>query len=186
MANAEEDFRKWFIVSLSPLRANGDAGFIFALIAFPLLERYLRGKSGCPEGQNLTPTFYANVALLFPEVSGRERDFWNCYRDGLLHQVTFPKAKLDRKNGIWVNLPEAGISGYDPRSVYFLPATNQFFLNPMAFFDFITETILADFPTYEGANSTNYRLPQAQYITGKPGTVPTINTNIPKTGSYTP
>ena len=45
MATAEDDFRKWFVESLAPLRSNGDAGFVFAMVAFPLLERYLRNKS---------------------------------------------------------------------------------------------------------------------------------------------
>jgi hypothetical protein len=58
MANAEADFRKWFVESLAPLRTNGDAGFIFVFVAFPLLERYLRRKSGCPDGQNLTDGFF--------------------------------------------------------------------------------------------------------------------------------
>lgn len=187
MATAKEDFKKWFVESLSPLRANGDAGFVFALIAFPLLERYLRAKSECREGHNLTTTFYANLGRLFPGVSERENAFWDCYRNGLLHQVTFPKAKLNKTTEIWVNLPEAGISGYDPRPVYFLPATNQFFLNPIAFFDFVTGTILADFSNYESASSPYYQLPQAWDLpTGKATIVPTINTNIPKTGSYLP
>ena len=46
MATAEDDFRKWFVESLAPLRSNGArAGFVFAMVAFPLLERYLRNKS---------------------------------------------------------------------------------------------------------------------------------------------
>jgi len=47
---AEDDFKKWFVESLEPLRNNDDAGFIFAMIAFPILERYLRRKSALPEG----------------------------------------------------------------------------------------------------------------------------------------
>jgi hypothetical protein len=57
MATAEDDFRKWFVESLAPLRSNGDAGFVFAMVAFPLLERHLRNKSGCPEGKPLKEVF---------------------------------------------------------------------------------------------------------------------------------
>jgi len=187
MATTKEDFQSSFVESLVPLRANGHAGFVFALVAFPLLERYLRGKSACPEGQTLTSTFFSNLGVLFPAIVGKENSFWDCYRNGLLHQVTFPKAKLDRKTGIWVALPEAGISGYDQRPVYFIPSSNQFFLNPLVFFDLVTSTIFADFSSYEAAGNANYRLPQPLELnTGTATVVPTINTSLPNFGSHKP
>lgn len=186
MSTSEYDFRKWFVDSLALLRGNGDAGFIFVLIAFPLLERYLRRKSGCPDGQPLTSAFKTNLGTLFKDIAGKETEFWDCYRNGLLHQVTFPRAKLNKK-GIWVDLPEAGLSGYDPRPVYFLPATEQFYLNPTSFFDAVTSAILADFATYEGSNSCYYDLPSIENsVTAVPGIVATINLQIPRTGSYNP
>jgi hypothetical protein len=186
MAASEADFRKWFIDSLAGLRKNGDAGFIFILVAFPLLERYLRRKSHCPDGQNLTPTFFTNLGTLFSEINGREREFWDCYRNGLLHHVTFPRAKLHK--GAWNALPEAGISGHDSRPVYFLPATKEFYVNPTSFFDAVTSAILADFATYEsGGTTTNYNLPSVLDPTGAaPQIVPTINFSLPKTGTSTP
>jgi hypothetical protein len=187
MTVSEADFRKWFVESLAPLRKNGDAGFIFVFGAFPLLERYLRRKSGCPDGQNLTPAFFANLGLLFPDIAGNEHQFWDCYRNGLLHQATFPAAKLDKKTGIWVTLPEAGISGHDPRPVYFLPVANQFFLNPISFFDAVTIAILADFAVYEGGSTNHYNLPSVLDPFGAvPHVVPTINPRLPGTGSFTP
>lgn len=38
-----ENFKRWFIEPLKSLKDDQDAGFIFAMITFPLLERYLRG-----------------------------------------------------------------------------------------------------------------------------------------------
>src|SRR5439155_23239922 len=67
--------------------------------------------------------------ILFKHIAGNEHEFWDCYRNGLLHQATFPQAKLDKRKGIWATLADAGISAYDPRPVYFLPETTQFFLN---------------------------------------------------------
>ena len=67
MVTSQAEFQKWFVDSLAPLRSNGDAGFVFVLTAFPLLERYLRRKSGCPDGQSLTPAFFTNLGLTFPE-----------------------------------------------------------------------------------------------------------------------
>ena len=186
MTTSEANFRNWFVTSLAPLRTNGDAGFIFVLTAFPLLERYLRRKSSCPEGQDLTPAFFTNLGSLFTDIAGYEREFWNCYRNGLLHQVTFSRAKFDKRKGIWVTLPEAGLSGYDPRPVYFLPSQAQFYLNPISFFDAIVSAILGDFATYEGIPNTHYNLPSLLDPAGAvPHIVPTINFNLPKTGPET-
>ena len=180
MATSEADFRKWFVDSLAKLRTNGDAGLIFLLVAFPLLERYARRKSRCPDGENLTDAFFSTLGTLFKEITGREREFWNCYRDGLLHHVTFPRAKLVKKTGAWTTLPDAGISGHDSRPVYFLPATKEFYVNPVSFFDVVTSKILADFATYETGSTTNYDLPSMLDPSGAVShIVPTINFNLP-------
>jgi hypothetical protein len=72
MTPAQSDFKKWFVNSLKDLRDNGNTGFIFALVAFPLLERYLRNKSRCPEGQELTRAFFDNLGQSIKEVLGME------------------------------------------------------------------------------------------------------------------
>lgn len=187
MTDAEADFRNWFIESLSPLRTNGSAGFVFVFVAFPLLERYLRRKSGCPDGQNLTDDFFKQLGLLFNDIAGHEREFWDCYRNGLVHQVTFPRAKLDKRTGVWTRLPDAGISGYDSRPVYFLPETSQFFLNPISFFDCVTKAILGDFDTYEKSATSHYSLPWVyDRVKLVPNTVPTINVSLRIARSETP
>src|SRR3982750_858972 len=117
---AKIEFRQWFIESLAPLRGKRDAGFVFLLVAFPLLERYLRRKVSCPDGYPLTDAFFSQLGVTFTELKARETQFRSCYRDGLLHHVTFPKAKLQKKTRQWSDLPAAAISGHDPRPVYFL------------------------------------------------------------------
>jgi hypothetical protein len=187
MTTRESEFQNWFVESLAPLRNCGNAGFIFLLVAFPLLERYLRRKSSCPEGQTLTDAFFKNLQTLFPELSGRERPFWNCYRDGLLHHVTFPRAKLSKKTNTWTPLPEAAMSGHDPRPVYFSDATGTFYVNPVAFFDVVTNKILSDFATYETGDTTYYPLVSTLDPTGAtPGIVPTINFNLPPASPVSP
>jgi hypothetical protein len=184
MATAEDDFRKWFVESLAPLRSNGDAGFVFAMVAFPLLERYLRNKSGCPEGKPLKEVFFQALSRIIPDVAGREYEFLDCYRNGLLHQVTFSKATIG-KGGIWVDLPPAGISGYDSRPVYFDEHVGGFFLNPIKFFDRVAATIQADFSCYEGSHASKFPLPTIAIPGfGDVGTVPTINFNLPTTGLH--
>jgi hypothetical protein len=124
-------------------------------VTFPLLERYLRNKSGCcPEGETLNDGCLKPLAKMFPEIEGRERVFWDCYRNGLLHQATFPTAKLKKREKIWIELPAAGISGYDRRPVYFDPTINAFLVNPISLFDHVTAQILKEFDVYENAQKS--------------------------------
>src|SRR3954467_10571251 len=112
MTTAKEDFKKWFVDPLAGLKENGHAGFILLLVAFPLLERYLRNKSGCPEG-NVTGKFHSILEVLFRDIAGKGGLFWNCYRHGLLHQATFnieKKQKRDDGEIVISILPAAGIS----------------------------------------------------------------------------
>ena len=54
MANIHHDnFRAWFSKILEGLYSVQDAGFPILMISFPLLERYLREKSGVHEGNLL-------------------------------------------------------------------------------------------------------------------------------------
>src|SRR5205814_1438057 len=176
MKTSESEFRKWFVDILSPLRRSGNAGFIFLLVAIPILERYLRRKSQCPEGQPFTDTFFKELGKLFSEISGMESDFWNCYRNGLLHYATFARKKGLKKTSVWTGLPKAAISGHDSRPVYFDQAKSEFYVNPIAFFDLVIETVLADFATYESDGFTKYSLPSLLDPLGAiRNVVPTIN-----------
>ncbi len=184
MTTSESQFRKWFVDSLAPLRTSGEAGFIFLLVAIPMLERYLRRKTQCPDGQDLTDVFFNELGKLFSEIVGRERDFWNCYRNGLLHHVTFAQEKWARRTSEWKGLPKDAISGHDPRPVYFDQSRSEFYVNPVAFFDVVTAAVLADFATYESEGVTRYKLPSILDPLGAmPDVVPTINLNLPKTNS---
>jgi hypothetical protein len=51
---AEDDFKKWFVNSLEPLREDPNAGFIFALVAFstPVKDMILADFAAF-EGDNL-------------------------------------------------------------------------------------------------------------------------------------
>ena len=179
-STAEDDFRKWYVDSLAPLRDKGDAGFIFTMVAFPLLERYLRNKSECPEGSDLSPKFFDNIAEIFPDIAVKRREFWQCYRNGLLHQATFPRERWKKRDGIWVMLPSAALSGHDERPVYFDDRVGGFFLNPISFFDHVVAEILANFGTYEEVDSARNRLPVVYDLrTAQAGITPT--TGLPLT-----
>ena len=116
MTDHEENFRKWFVDALDPLRGKGDAGFIFAFVSLPLLERYLREKSGAGEAISLRTQFFVELGKLFPEIAGREDRMWHCYRNGLLHQAAFSQVK--RHQGMVVVL-NAALSGHHKRAIYY-------------------------------------------------------------------
>ncbi len=124
-------------------------------------------------------SYWKHLGLLFNDIAGNEREFWDCYRNGLLHQATFPQAKLDKKTLTWGTLPDAGISGHDPRPVYFLPEKKQIFLNPVSFFDAVTNAILKDFATYAKSATGHYSLPWTyDPFAAASDFVPTINVSL--------
>lgn len=161
MNDNEKNFRSWFVDTLDVLRTNGNSGFIFTLITFPLLERYLREKSGAGESRDLPVQFFDELAVLFPDIASKRFDFWHSYRNGLLHQAAFSKTKL-RQQGIVV-MPTASLSGSDPRPVYYDSASDGFFLNPIMFYETVVARILSDFTTFEGGNSPSHNLPTVNY-----------------------
>ena len=181
----EKNFRKWFVKPLDPLQKNDDAGFIFAFVSLPLLERYLRQKSGAGEAPTLPSQFFVKLGELFPEIAGREDKMWHCYRNGLLHQATFSQEK--RHKGIVVML-NAALSGHDKRPIYYDIPSDCFYMNPKEFFNRVTNTILGDFTTYLGSLSPAHPLPAvASPSTVVTGVFPTVTGLIlGATGSYKP
>jgi hypothetical protein len=115
MRNAEHmaNFNKWFYQPLHMLIPERDAGFAVLLIAFPLLERYLKGVSGSKAG---TTDFENALLAWLPELESQRNAelFWAMYRHGLLHNLTAPKAnfklshdalivELSRDGTVWLN-----------------------------------------------------------------------------------
>lgn len=149
----------WFVDALAPIRDNPHSGFILAIVAFPLLERYLREKSSIGE-RDLNAGFFASLEVVFPEIKSQGRDFYAAYRNGLLHQAAF---SLEKTKGKIRALAKAGFSGYDLRPVYFEPSDGWFYLNPREFYGRVVDTILDDFKTYEGNLSVKHPLPQHLY-----------------------
>ena len=182
MTDHKKNFRNWFVDALDPLRRDGNAGFIFAFVSLPLLERYLREKSGVGEATTLPTQFFVELGKLFPEIAGREDSMWHCYRNGLLHQAAFSEEK--RRHGIVVML-NAALSGHDKRPIYY-DISGSFYMNPLEFFERVKNTILGDFTTYLGPLSSRHRLPTiASPSTVVPGVVPTITGLIAgASGSY--
>ena len=119
------------------------------MIAFPLLERYLRQKAGLPPEESLNWKFYEELSNLFPSLQTKEKakEFWQVYRNGILHQATF--SNRDKKKR---SLPTGGL-GNQSEIILHNSADNLYLLNPVEFAKYITEKIEGDFPTFEGAGS---------------------------------
>ena len=163
MNEHKSNFNSWFKEIVANLYSHREAGFIILMVAFPLLERYLREKSGVHEG-NLNDGFYQELLSLYPELSSTEKayQFWQVYRNGLLHQVTFSKQK---KKGI--NMPEGWVS----HDVDIISIDNDnFWVHPAKFAQRVIHTIENDFTTFEGSHSANHHLSKVHHSVSSAGT----------------
>jgi hypothetical protein len=166
MSNNLDNFRCWYSRILDILYEDEHAGFVILMIAFPLLERYLREKSGDHEG-NLTDEFYNELRHIYPALTDRSiaSTFWQVYRNGILHQVTLSQA--NRKG---IHMPEGWLSS--GVEMITIGSFGEFWVHPMKFSRRVVETIESDFATFEGQSSDNHPLPvvRVQTACGTSGT----------------
>lgn len=149
-----ENFNLWYKQFLTELSKNGDAGFVILMTAFPLLERYLRQKSGVFEG-DLNQSFYSQLRIVFPVFRNNDeaKEFWHIYRNGLLHQVA-----LSQRNRHGINMHAAWLS--NNADTLIIDTNGDFWVNPAKFARKVVETIEGDFSTFEALNSTNHPFPE--------------------------
>ena len=168
------DFEQWFEIPMQRLNSDPDAAFAVLMIAIPLLERYLREKSGVYES-GLSDRFYTEFRTIFPTLTqSRAREFWHCYRNGLLHQSTFSRMTT---NGTVV--PRGWISSRQPETpeiINYYAAENCFILLPKEFSDEVVRIIRSDFATFLGAGSPNHPPPSVSNP-GSPSTSATSPLN---------
>ncbi len=147
-------FRDWFVSVLDDLYTNENAGFAILIIVFPLLERYLREKSGIHEDSLSDNSFCVELRKIFSELNSNQaaKNFWETYRHGLLHQVT-----ISLKNRKGVRLPSGWLS-HNFETIEVDKAGN-FCVHPTKFAKRIIETIERDFETFEGRHSPAHPLP---------------------------
>jgi hypothetical protein len=148
--NHRENFKSWYVDILEGLYPDREAGFVILMVAFPLLERYLREKSAVHEG-NLDFRFYQELLHVFPELKSDDvaRQFWKVYRNSLLHQVT----TCDKK----YNLPAGWLS--NDFATIEIDESGNFMVHPAKFAKHVVVKIENDFITFEGCHSVNHPLP---------------------------
>jgi len=124
------------------------------LITMPILERYLRETSACAEG-SLGDEFYEYLLGMFSELESLDqaRQFWQTYRNGLLHQLAF--SLQDRKGS---RMPPACIT-FDQEDAISTLEHGQFVVNPISFSKRVTSEINSDYREMVGTQSPNHPLP---------------------------
>ena len=154
MSDHFHNFKCWHKEVLESLYSNENAGFVLLIATFPLLERYLREKSGAHENKTLPPAFYAELRKILPALPDDDvaDQFWHVYRNGLLHQVTLSMGK--RKS----IKPPIGWLG-SKAEILTLDPSGNFWVHPVKFARKVIKVIEADFATFEGTHSTNHPLP---------------------------
>jgi hypothetical protein len=160
----KKNFEAWYKAILDGLYSNRNAGFVILMVAFPLLERYLREISGVQD-ENLNDSSFNKLSSVFPELKSQKdaRNFWQVYRNGLLHQVTFSK-----KNRQGVKMPDGWVS--NDGAAISLDSNSVFWVHPSNFAKRIIDTIEKDFATFEGQNSTDHPLPRVHQFPNVLGT----------------
>ncbi len=151
MTENKENFKHWFYNIIQSLYGNENAGFAILMITFPLLERYLRSKSGVTYDKNLRDAFYEKLIKLFPVLKENKNatDFWTIYKNGILHQATF--SPQNRKGD---KMPTGWLSG-DTEAIE-IHSNGSFLVNPVKFAEIVIVAIDEDFVTFEGSNSHGY------------------------------
>ncbi len=132
----QENFRNWFADHIRALAPDRNAGFILALVSFPLLERYLRQKT---KAEPKHPRFIAGLLEILPELQtpAIAQTFWTTYRHGLLHNVAMSR----ETHGLT----------HDSRIVE-IESTGKVWLNPVLFASRVLEAIETDFHTFESGH----------------------------------
>jgi hypothetical protein len=159
-----DNFHKWIRDPINSLSRQKHCGFAMAMIAFPVLERWIRGKVGIKDRQlkgKDGERFYKELAIQFGALRDPEdgsfphvaKAFWQAFRNGILHQVTFSTKPIKRRvNEQLVSCAFVGLSGKPIVTEYSPPA---FALDPYAFAEAVLSIVEKDFGAYEAAEHTN-------------------------------
>jgi hypothetical protein len=138
-----DNFRVWFAEYIRKWAGDGNAGFILAMVSFPLLERYLKQAT---KSEPNSPKFLAGLRKVL-QTDAITHEFWTTYRHGILHNVTMS--------------PEAHGLTHQIDDVVQVHADGKIWLNPFRFSQRVLETIEKDFETFE----RGYPLPTANVYT---------------------
>lgn len=159
MKTHRENFKAWYVDVLNDLYPSKEAGFVILMIAFPLLERYLRQKIQLPPQASLRDSFYDELTKLFAQLPSRTtaKNFWQVYRNGILHEVT-----LSKRSRSGSQMPVGSLSHDKP--IVSIESDGSFWIHPVLFSQQVVQTIETDFSVFEGATTSQSPLPKVKAV----------------------
>ena len=147
-----QNFNLWYKRIIEDLYKDSDAGFPILMITFPLLERYLREKSGSYEKYKVNNKFHDGLLKIFPELNSTDnsKKFWKIYRHGILHQATLSETDKTIQGCL--------TSKYGCLHVDRVGTIDVIYINPVDFAKKVITAIENDFDTFIAASSANHML----------------------------
>jgi hypothetical protein len=155
MANDIGNFKSWFEDVLRDLYPRHEAGLAILLISFPILERYLRQMANISLNHKVTKEAGMKELLkLLPELNSTKdaRKFWNIYRNGLLHTLTF------REDYSGVPFRSGGAS-HDISDIL-TKKGKDYWIHPVKFARHIVSAVESNFKTFQGDPNAKSSLPK--------------------------
>lgn len=158
MATDFENYKSWYADTLLKLYPDRNSGFVILMVVFPLLERYLRHKNGLSHRDNLTHGCMDELSKMFPALRDRKtaRNFWNVYRNGILHQVT-----LSRQNHSGSAIPVGWLT-HDIQLPVLVESGGSFWVHPVLFSKHVLQIIEKDFGIFERTSAVSTHLPKVK------------------------
>ncbi len=170
MTENEKNFKSWFCKPLGKLIQNEHAGIAILMITLPLLERYLRQKSGSHEANTVNDQFHDELLNIFPfsagsDANARRKDsrlFWQSYRHGLLHQAFFKTKPFD-------NVTYAvEITKATGNAISLDKPNTKIVVNPKILAEKTLEVIWNDFTTFEASGAPHHEPAKVEAIINDP------------------
>lgn len=158
-----ENFEAWFGEPLRRLMRDRDSGFAVAMIAFPLLERYLKQRSRSEPNK---PPFNTELLRVFPELTTVKNAnlFWSIYRHGLLHNVALSRGTH------WLS---------HDKPIVEVQKDGKVWLNPKLFAKRVLKLIRDDFTTFESGIPLPQVFPVTELASGGVAYLSYVGTGMP-------
>jgi hypothetical protein len=145
-----DNFERWYAAPIESLLAQQSTehgahfGIALVTLAFPLLERYCRGKAQIPKAAAADSRFYGQLLRLIPELRDEAgaNQFWGTFRHGFLHSATI---FLENKPGT-VTYRDAWLVPHG--ALLEIDVGGERRLNPFVFARFVLETVRSDFVAF--------------------------------------
>jgi hypothetical protein len=160
MEQHRANFKAWYAHVLEGLYANQNAGIAAFMVTLPLLERYLRLKSGMTlKDHYVKKPFRAELGIMFPALRDDQvaEKFWTIFRHGFLHHATL-SFSWETDDGDM--LPIGRLTHHPVQYSVRIESDGSFTVNPVSFSRTVVSAIEGDFVTYVGKDLDALPLPK--------------------------